>query len=207
VRNLRDDAADRRPRVDEPHVAPLNALARQWRTPRDDGRDRFVPWFDPDGPGVSARVLVLMESPGPRTVAAGDLGFSTEDNDDPTAAALREARTTAGMPRDGYLRWNVVPWPTCDSDGRRRPPLVRDLEGARQALTELWSALPELRVVVAVGTPALQGVMRLLTLDATARVVPVLGVPHPSPRNAHARAEALDRLRLALARAHAMAAG
>lgn len=190
---------DRRSRIDEPHVAPLNALVRAWRQGPEG--PRFVPWFDPDGPGVGARVLVLMESPGPRTVAAGDLGFSSEDNDDPTAAALRAARSSAGLARDGYLRWNVVPWPTYDAAGHRRGPLVRDLEEARPALTELWRALPDLRAVVAVGTPALQGVMRLLTLDPTARVVPVLGVPHPSPRNAHARAEALERLTVALRRA------
>ncbi len=161
-----------RTRVDESHVAPLNELVRRWRADPRDGAQRFVPWFDPDGPGLLARVLVLMESPGPRTVAAGDLGFSSEDNDDPTAGALRTARASAGMARDAYVRWNVVPWPMYDSSGRRRPPLVRDLDDAREALADLWAALPELRVVVAVGTPALQGVMRLLTTDASAQVVP-----------------------------------
>lgn len=190
-----------RTRVDESHVAPLNELVRRWRADPRDGAQRFVPWFDPDGPGLLARVLVLMESPGPRTVAAGDLGFSSEDNDDPTAGALRTARASAGMARDAYVRWNVVPWPMYDSSGRRRPPLVRDLDDAREALADLWAALPELRVVVAVGTPALQGVMRLLTTDASAQVVPLLGVPHPSPRHAHARAEALERLTFALRRA------
>ncbi|NRQ49274.1 uracil-DNA glycosylase family protein [Aeromicrobium stalagmiti] len=196
-------STDRRSRVDEPHVFALNALVRAWRAVGDE--QRFVPWFDPDGPGVNARILVLMESPGPRTVAAGDLGFSTEDNDDPTAAALRSARVSAGMARDGYLRWNVVPWPTYDAAGHRRPPLVRDLEEARPALAALWAALPALQVVVAVGTPALQGVMRLMTIDETARVVPALGAPHPSPRNAHARAEAFNRLRVALERAQEIA--
>lgn len=56
---------------------------------------RFVPWFDPYGPGVNTRFQVLTESSGSRTVAAGDLGSSTED-DDPTVAALRAARTCAG---------------------------------------------------------------------------------------------------------------
>ncbi|MDF1704877.1 MAG: uracil-DNA glycosylase [Aeromicrobium sp.] len=196
-------STDRRSRVDEPHVFALNALVRAWRAAVDE--QRFVPWFDPDGPGVNARILVLMESPGPRTVAAGDLGFSTEDNDDPTAAALRAARASAGVARDGYVRWNVVPWPTYDATGHRRPPLVRDLEEARPALKELWAALPDLHVVVAVGMPALQGVMRLMTIDETARVVPVLAVPHPSPRNAHARAEAFNRLRVALERSQKIA--
>ena len=72
-------------------------------------------------------------------------------------------------------------------------------------LAALWAALPDLQVVVAVGTPALQGVMRLMTIDETARVVPALGAPHPSPRNAHARAEAFNRLRVALERAQEIA--
>ena len=54
-------STDRRSRVDEPHVFALNALVRAWRAAVDE--QRFVPWFDPDGPGVNARILVLMESP------------------------------------------------------------------------------------------------------------------------------------------------
>lgn len=186
----------RRTRVDEPHVAPLNDLARSLRT-QGEGH-RFVPWFDPDGGGTTAHVLVLMETPGPRTVAAGDLGFSTEDNTDPTAAALRAARAASGLDRSAYVRWNVVPWPLHDGAGHRRPPRVRDLDEARPALAALLDLLPALELVVAVGTPALTGVMRHLTLDPPDRVPRVLGVPHPSPRNAGQQQEARARLANAL---------
>lgn len=186
----------KRGRVDDPHVRELNDLTRSWRC-GPGGPDRFVPWFDPDSAGTAARTLVLMETPGPRTVRAGDLGFSTEDNDDPTAQALREARAAAGLDRGDYLRWNVVPWPLYDGAGHRRSPQVRDLDDARPALAGLLAALPRLQLVVAVGTPALTGVMRLLTLDPDVALVRVLGVPHPSPRNARQRAE--SRLRLAAA--------
>ncbi|ANS79629.1 Insertion element IS1415 transposase [Serinicoccus hydrothermalis] len=147
---------DKRSRVDEPHVGALNDLARSLRV-RDGGVERFVPWFDPDSGGVAAQDLVLMETPGPRTVAVGDLGFSSEDNADPTAAALREARAGAGLARTAYLRCNVVPWPLVDIAGHRRPPLVADLDDARPALQELLSLLPDLELVVAVGAPRSRG--------------------------------------------------
>ncbi|MDF9714655.1 uracil-DNA glycosylase [Nocardioides sp. ChNu-153] len=195
---------DKLRRVDAPHVAALNALARGWRS---DGR--FVPWFDPAGAGTAARVLVLMESPGPRTVAAGDLGFSSEDNTDPTSAVLRAARVEAGLERSHYLRWNVVPWPLHDADGRRRAPTTADLDAARPALRAVLAACPDLAVVVTVGTPALTGVMRHLTLGTEEnagpgplpRLLPVLAVPHPSPRNGYHRAEARTRLTNALRQA------
>lgn len=190
----------KRARVDEPHMHDLNDLVRSLRVGHG-GDLRFVPWFDPDGGGVDSRVLVLMETPGPRTVAAGDLGFSSEDNDDPTAAALREARAAAGLSRSAYVRWNVVPWPLYDNAGRRRPPLVADLDDAAPALGGLLGLLPRLELVVAVGSPALSGVMRYLTtqVDSLDAVPRVLGVPHPSPRNARQQVEARERLRRALA--------
>ena len=50
-------------------VRSLNALAETWRT-APDGSRRFVPSFDPRSGGTSSRVLVLMQSPGPQTIAA-----------------------------------------------------------------------------------------------------------------------------------------
>lgn len=190
----------KRLRVDEPHVRDLNDLARSLRI-AGGGDVRFVPWFDPDGGGVDARVLVLMETPGPRTVASGDLGFSSEDNADPTAAALGQARAAAGLSRSAYVRWNVVPWPLYDAGNRRRPPQVADLDDAAPALGGLLDLLPRLELVVAVGVPALSGVMRYLTtrVDSLGAVPRVLGVPHPSPRNARQQVEARERLRRALA--------
>lgn len=192
-------AEDKLARIGEPHVRVLNRMVEEWRQGPDG--PRVVPWFDPDGGGVRARVLVLMESPGPQTVRAGRAGFSSEDNADPTAAALRRARSGAGLARLDYVRWNVVPWPLYDAAGRRRAPLVADLDEARPALRGLFDALGRLELVVAVGAPALSGVMRLLTLDRVVPLVPVLGVPHPSPRNARLRAESITRLENALARA------
>lgn len=159
------------------HLGSLNELVVRWRQAQQE-TSRFVPGFDPDSGGVNSRVLVLMESPGPGTMALGEAAISSEDNPGPTATAFRRARAESGLARSHYLRWNIVPW------ALGRPPVVTDLEEARPALAELLAALTQLRAVVTFGNPALTGIMRHFTLDAEARVVPVLAAPHLSPANA-----------------------
>lgn len=190
---VRDDVRiSKLARLDQDHVAVLSDLVRSWRQ-GPDGR-RSVPWFDPDSGGVRARVLLLMEAPGPRTVRDGDGGFCSEENADPTNRALRAARERAGLDQRECLKWNVVPWTPTDRDGRWATPRVGDLEAARPALVALLSHLPELRAVITFGAPALDGLMRALTLGPPTVVVPVLAVPHPSQRNARHREESQRRI-------------
>lgn len=187
-------ASDKRARTDEPQVRDLNALVEEWRGAH--GPARFIPWFDPDGPGVSAHVLLLLESPGPATVRAGDLGFSSLDNQDPTTRRLRVAFEQAGVDGGSILRWNIVPWTSREAG--RRAPRTDDLEEARPELTTLVDHLPDLRVVVTLGSTALEGWSRYLTLARQPRLIPTLAAPHPSPTNGHRREEALRRLVQAL---------
>ena len=184
-------------RVDAPHVAPLNALVRRWR-----GRGRAVPWFDPDGGGTGARVLLLLESPGPATMALGERGFSSEDNPDPTARVLRAAREASPLRAVDCLRWNVVPWALGTPEAWRNPRAA-DLAEAGPALAEVLQLVPRLRVVVPLGTAALAGWMRYLTMHPPVHPVVTLAVPHPSQRNTHARTEADQRLQHALGAAAA----
>ena len=137
-------------------VRTLNALAETWRN-ATAATGRFVPGFDPRSGGTASRVLVLMQSPGPRTIAAGSAAVCSEDNLGPTAAAFRAARIESGLPRDHYLRWNLIPW---EIPGRIRPA---DIEQGRLALGELLELLPALDAVVTYGTVALDGVMRHLS--------------------------------------------
>ncbi|PPF21706.1 uracil-DNA glycosylase [Rathayibacter sp. AY1A7] len=175
-------------------VRSLNALAETWRSTAD-ATGRFVPGFDPCSGGTASRVLVLMQSPGPRTIAAGSAAVCSEDNLGPTAAAFRAARIESGLSRDHYVRWNLIPW---EIPGRVRPA---DIEEGRLALGELLELLPALGAVVTYGTVALDGVMRYLTLHDDPRVVPVLAAPHPSPANGRHRADqhlrSVNALRLA----------
>ena len=187
--------ANRLDRVWEPHVAPLNRQVVQWRSLNATLR---IPWFDPAGGGTAAKVLVLMESPGPRTVRPGGSMLCSEDNDDGTAMALAAARERTRLPRDAYVRWNIVPWAVCDDSGRPAAPKAPDLARAEPALSELLALLPELMLVVCMGAQAMSGFQRHLTLKVPSRVPLVLGVPHPSQRNAAARDESLRRIENAL---------
>jgi len=183
---------DKLARVDDPAVAALNALVRRWRA-----EGRSVPWFDPDGGGIHARVLLLLESPGPATTALGDRGISSEDNPDPTARALRAARQASPLAASDCLRWNVVPWALTTADGWRNPR-SGDLAEAGPALAEVLALVPGLRVVVPFGAAALTGWMRHLTLHPPVSPVVTLAVPHPSQRNTRSRAESAERLRRSL---------
>ncbi|GGL08058.1 hypothetical protein JOE58_002581 [Curtobacterium luteum] len=175
-------------------VQSLNSLAETWRT-APDGSRRFVPNFDPRSSGTASRVLVLMQSPGPQTIAAAHSAICSEDNPGPTATAFRAARIESGLARNEYLRWNLIPW---EIPGRVRPA---DIDEGRRALGTLLEVLPVLDAVVAYGTAALDGVMRHLTLDEHARLVPVIAAPHPSPAKGRHRAEqhrrSVQALRLA----------
>ena len=201
ARALRDPGvrAAKRRRLDAPDVGVLNELVRRWKR-QDATRD--IPWFDPDGGGVRARVLVLMESPGPKTVRDGEAGFCSEDNDDGTAATFHQVRERSGLLQRDYVRWNIVPWAVYAKDGRWTAPSSQDLIAAEPALGELLAVLSELQLVVCMGAKALTGFMRHITLVDThlVEVKPplILGVPHPSQRNTRARTEALVRIENAL---------
>lgn len=177
-------------------MAPLNALVRLWRT--EGGTRRQVPWFDPDAGGIGARVLLLTESPAPRTIRAGGDGFCSEDNADRTNQWLRTERIAAGLEPADCLRWNVVPWAVIDDRGRPRPLRSLDLAEARPALDELRRLLTDLVVVITFGQHALRSWMRTLTLDPGNRLVSTLAVPHPSPANAANRDETTQRIRQSL---------
>lgn len=91
-----------------PHAAPLAAYAAGLRRPGAQ-----VPDFDPLDGGTAARVLFVLEKPGPGIHPGG---FVSRDNDTPTAAAVRAFMAQAGLPRRETALWNLVPW----WGGRRR---------------------------------------------------------------------------------------
>ncbi|MBT1631681.1 MULTISPECIES: uracil-DNA glycosylase family protein [Curtobacterium] len=163
-------------------VRSLNGLAEMWRL-APDGTRRFVPGFDAHSGGVESQVLVLMESPGPATIAVGAGAICSEDNPGPTVAAFRRARAESGLPRTAYLRWNIVPWELA------RRPTRADLVESIPALSTLLASLPQLAAIVTFGATALDGVMRYLTMTDAPTVLPVIAAPHPSPANGRHRAE------------------
>lgn len=78
----------------------------------EEWREALVPQFGPAEAGVEARVLILLEAPGPMANAVGERsgsGFISVDNDDPTAEYCWRGRYLVGL-QTGVLYWNVVPW-------------------------------------------------------------------------------------------------
>src|SRR4051794_4133338 len=175
-RALRDVSArgHRMTLLSQPHIAPLIQHALELRLNWGD-----VPFFDPFDGGTNARVLFLLEKPGPM---ASSSGFISRDNNDPTAEAVFRFMQEAGIPRPLSCIWNVVPgW-----NGTLRisgPELCAGV-GCVEALVDL---LPHLRVIVLVGKKAHRAEALL-----QGRAIPVLKSWHPSPIN---RAAAPDKWR------------
>ena len=174
-RSLRDPQviAYRRGLLDYPHMRPLTQMIGALR---DEGRG-YVPDMDPLDGGVRARLLFLMEKPGPMT-APGEIkkqgsGFISRDNDDQTAAAIFGFMNAARIPRDQTLLWNAIPW--WNGTIRITPQEWRDGLSRLEALTAL---LPDLRGVVLVGKKAERARAFL-----TERGLSVWASAHPSPRN------------------------
>jgi hypothetical protein len=66
------------------HVADLN----NWVRSQNAKRRQQMPWFDPGDAGVAARVLFLLESPGPMANADKGSSVVSIDNNDDTAKNL-----------------------------------------------------------------------------------------------------------------------
>jgi hypothetical protein len=156
-------------------VQPL----RDWAEDLADRRSAVVPHVDPADAGVAAKVLFLLEAPGPMTNsenARPGSGFISVDNDDQTAANCWIARKNAGLDV-GALHWNIVPWYLGAASIK---PTTAELARGAMELRRLLPLLTKLRVVIFAGKIAQQG--------WHTNVEPFVGTPyatidtwHPSP--------------------------
>jgi hypothetical protein len=185
----------------EPHIEPLTAYVESLRLERGGGE--AVPWFDPTEAGVRARILLLLEAPGPRAVGATDprpaaagSGFISPDNNDASAETMWRLLGEAGVVRSrDVATWNIVPWYV--GDGLRiRPVSTADLDESAPAIRRLIDLLPDLRVVVLLGKKAARGWKRL-GIDSLV----VLEGPHPSPLVVNPRPAARGEIRDVLSHA------
>lgn len=150
ARTLRDPnvLAQRRAMLDLPHVTLLTAYAAGLRAAGPDARTPSwqVPDFDPLDGGTAARVLFVLEKPGPGIVPGG---FVSRDNGTPTAQAIHAFMHQAGLPRAETVLWNLVPWwngTTAITAGERAAGI--------EALRTLLPLLPQLDTAVLVGRTA-----------------------------------------------------
>lgn len=196
------EVARKRSLLYEPHIAPLTAFVERLRA-QQGGRES-VPWFDPTEAGVNARILALLEAPGPRATGTGGprpkangSGFISCDNNDRTADHMWHLLRDAGIDRaTEYASWNIVPWYVGDGRTIRRVNNA-DIDEARPALLELLDLLPKLRVVMLFGDAAQKGWRRA----RINRGVGIVEVRHPSPQWLHRYPSAREKLRDAFAAA------
>ena len=139
------EAARRRASLGAAHMRPLAAHVRDLR--RSGG---FVPDLDPSDGGTGARLLLLLEKPGPGTdPARGGSGFVSVDNPDPTAEASFRFLREAGIDRSGIAVWNTCPW----WNGTIRFTAAERRAGL-EVLPAFLDRMPSLRAAVCVGRQA-----------------------------------------------------
>ncbi len=149
-------------------MLPLTAFVRTLRTQGG----LFVPDFDPLDGGTGARMLLLLEKPGPTVAPPTGSGFVSRDNPTETARAIREGMAAAAVPREKMAIWNTVPW----WNGTMRVRVAEARDGAT-ALEKLLPLLPSLRCVVLSGAVA-RRVGAPVCAHAGVRVFECV---HPSP--------------------------
>ncbi|BDZ52777.1 hypothetical protein GCM10025867_50180 (plasmid) [Frondihabitans sucicola] len=123
-----------------------------------------VPSFDPADAGADAKVLILLESPGPMTSTEREgrrqgSGFISPDNDDFTARNTWSARHETRLDEGIALQWNIVPWLL--AVGVQTPTSDEVRQGALE-LRRLLEYLPRLEVIVACGKPAQDALTRFI---------------------------------------------
>ncbi|MBB5692318.1 uracil-DNA glycosylase [Muricoccus pecuniae] len=154
------------------HTAPIRALAERIR--RATGRP--VPEPDPLDGGAGARMLLLLETPGPRLSHTD--AIVSRDKPGGTGANLRRFLDTAGIARGDTLIWNAVPWIIHAPGARNRAPRMAELRDGLAWVPPLLDLLPRLRVAVLAGRFA---GMAEAPIRAARPGLPVLAMPHPSP--------------------------
>ena len=173
-----------------PHVAALNRFAAELRARHGD-----VPDVDPCDGGEDARLLLLLETPGPGSAPPR---FVSRDNPTGTAANIRRFTGEAGIGRGDTVIWNAVPWVIHAPGARNRAPRRGEVAAGLVELPGLLALLPRLAVVVLAGRvaggarPAIEGARPGL---------PVIGMPHPSPTIVCTGPAVTARIRAALAAA------
>ncbi|MFL1463063.1 uracil-DNA glycosylase [Roseococcus sp. DSY-14] len=161
----------------------------------------FVPGFDPLDGGAAARMLLLLETPGPRT---GPADRVSRDKPTPTGANLRRFLAGSGIARADMVLWNAVPWLIHAPGARNRAPRAAEIRAGLGFLPALLEALPRLRVAVLAGRVA--GLAEPV-LAAARPGLPVLRMPHPSPTICCTSPAVPARIREALAEAAALLHG
>ncbi len=156
-------------------MRPLNRFAASLRE-----RHGAVPDFDPLDGGTAARLLLVLETPGPGTAPTR---FVSRDNPHWNGRQSATLSSTRPASRGGTsVIWNAVPWIIHAPDARNRPPRRAEKTLGLVELPPLLELLPRLAVVVLAGRVAAEAE----PLDR--------GNPAGTPGSADAASEPHDRM-------------
>jgi hypothetical protein len=172
----RDDTDPRLSRLDERHVKPLMELVTKIRQ-----LGFVLPNVDPNDGGIAARVLILLETPGPKAVSTT---FVSRDNPDPSARNMGASLDIAQLARKDVVLWNVVPH-CLSSPDQNRNCSSRDIRRAAPDTQEFINLLPNLRAILFCGNAAKKA-LRWLVIPTTITVF----------KTAHTGAQAYNRAHL-----------
>ena len=153
------------------HMACLSRAAAALRAAGD------VPDFDPLDGGAAADLLLLLEKPGPTTLAGSAL--VSRDNDTATAEAIARFAAVAGLDRTRTVLWNAVPW----WNGTIRVT-GREVTAGQGALPGVLACLPRVRAAITAGRTAARARVLLeshgLAVFASAHPSPNVRAGHPA---------------------------
>ena len=165
----------------EPHISKLTQLVEQIRKAE---QNFSVPWFDPMGGGVNAKVLLLLQDPS--DTAQNGTGFISPDNPYPTAYNTTNFRDKADLIPQELIHWNIIPW-------KMERGFGIELNRASSYLCKLLHLLPNLKIIVCMGknsekgwnqikpdNPCKKGWIRINNDELNCRNLIVLSCPHPS---------------------------
>ncbi|TCZ64949.1 uracil-DNA glycosylase family protein [Roseicella aquatilis] len=189
--------AARRAALSAPHMAPLAEFAAALR--RATGLP--VPDADPADGGVRARLLLLLETPGPSIDRSS---LVSRDNPTPTGGNLRRFLAASGLAREEVLIWNAIPFVIHAPGARNRAPRRAEQARGLALLPPLLDLLPRLAVAVLAGRAAAAAAP---VLAAARPGLPVLRMPHPSPTYVCTSPEVPRRIAAVLAEAAALLRG
>ena len=164
----------------EPHMQQLVSYLNDVR--KELGTDYEMPMFDPCDGGISARVLILLEAPGPKAVGSQ---FISRNNPDKTANNINNLLKVAEIPRKDTILWNIVPWYIGDVK-KIRPATQSDINLALPYLGKLINLLPDLDFIVLMGKPAQAAkleIQKIIKQDKNTKVI--FCTAHPSPKVAN----------------------
>lgn len=139
---------------------------------------------------MNAKILWLLEAPGPKATRIKGSGFISCNNDNQTAKNTWETREEAGVSRKLVAHWNVIPY-YIGSDTKIRAYNSNDVASVRPYIRELLQFFPYLKVVILGGTAA-----RTVWQDFKPQNTDlhIIECPLPSPTNLNTRPGYRDKV-------------